>query len=199
MIADRGLLDMSEKVRFKNIGRLPVKAPGRVLLDVLQAILNQQRCKLEYGRPVLPAENREYVVEPYSLVLSSGAIYLIAYHQERESYLHFALHRIQQVHALDEAFQRNPDFQLGDFLNGAFGIWQAKAERVVIRFSKEVAYYAMERVWHPSQWLEKLPDGGLSLTMDVGLSSELEAWICAGARMWKCFSRNHSGSGFIVF
>ncbi len=177
VIADHGLLDMDEKVRFKSIGRLPIKAPGRVLLDLLQAILNQHRCQLEYGRPDLRGKGREYLVEPYSLVLSNGAIYLIAYHQERASYLHFALHRIQQVRDLGDTFLRNPDFQLGDFLNGAFGIWQATAERVKIHLSAEVSDYAMERVWHPSQQTELLPDDSLMISMDVGLSGELEAWI----------------------
>ncbi len=34
-----------------------------------------------------------------------------------------------------------------------------------------------ERTWHASQAIEGRPDGGLDLTMHVGVSPEVERWI----------------------
>jgi proteasome accessory factor B len=34
-----------------------------------------------------------------------------------------------------------------------------------------------ERVWHDSQVLRELPDGGIELTMKLGALPEVESWI----------------------
>ena len=46
-----------------------------------------------------------------------------------------------------------------------------------LRFDAFAARLIRERTWHASQTMEPLPDGGLDLSMHVGLSPEVERWI----------------------
>ena len=46
-----------------------------------------------------------------------------------------------------------------------------------IRFSPDWAAYVDERQWHASQATQRLSDGRLELTMEVGANQELANWI----------------------
>ena len=61
--------------------------------------------------------------------------------------------------------------------------------RVRIRFAERFALHVEERVWHPSQKLEPLPDGGVELALEVGGLDELQSWVLSfGTAPW-CSSR----------
>lgn len=177
LVAQSGLIGLSNAFQFKQAGLVPGRSGNRVLLDLLQAILGQKICSVQYRRLGGTRRGRAFKVQPYSLVLVAGAIYLVAYHPLHKTWLHLAIQRLQRVTLEDTSFVRDPHFDLRSFLNGSFGIWQSEPETITIRFSETVAEFIQERVWHPSQRMELLPEGKLDLTMVVGLSSELEAWI----------------------
>ncbi len=46
-----------------------------------------------------------------------------------------------------------------------------------MRFDAFAGRLIEERTWHASQSTEARPDGGLDLTMQVGVSPEVERWI----------------------
>ncbi len=52
-----------------------------------------------------------------------------------------------------------------------------KIERFRLRFDEEVAPLVRERSWHPSQRSRELPEGGLELTLFVGISPQVERWL----------------------
>jgi predicted DNA-binding transcriptional regulator YafY len=47
---------------------------------------------------------------------------------------------------------------------------------VVLQFRKEEALYVRERIWHPTQRLKELPDGGLRLSFRAGGVVEILRW-----------------------
>ena len=48
---------------------------------------------------------------------------------------------------------------------------------VDVRFSQKACAIVKETGWHPSQKIEDLPDGGCRLSVSVGDTREMEAWI----------------------
>jgi WYL domain len=48
---------------------------------------------------------------------------------------------------------------------------------IVLRFRSDQAPYVRERVWHPSQQILDLPDGGLELKFRAGGIFEIRRWI----------------------
>ena len=136
---------------------------------------------MDYHRLDAPAAGR-FAIEPHALVIHQGALYVLAWQPRHGSWLHLALHRVDGLEVADERFTRQESFQLADFLNGAFGIWSAPPQPVVLDFGAQVGGFVRERQWHPTQTLEARPDGGVRLTMRVGLSPELRAWILRWGR-----------------
>jgi proteasome accessory factor B len=48
---------------------------------------------------------------------------------------------------------------------------------IQVRFAAEVAHLIGERVWHPSQRREILPDGAVLLSLEAGGRTEILAWL----------------------
>jgi len=68
--------------------------------------------------------------------------------------------------------------ELRQLLSGSWGIWSGsgKRERVVLRFSNEVAGRVEETLWHPDQGLQQEPEG-LIWEADISSPLEMYPWI----------------------
>ena len=47
----------------------------------------------------------------------------------------------------------------------------------MVRFAADQAPYVRERIWHPSQQLEELPDGRVVLRLRAGGFFEIRSWV----------------------
>lgn len=175
LVADHGLLGLENLLGMRETGRVERPA-SRHLVEVLDAILRQRLVRVTYQRLEGDGE-RQFDVEPYSIIFSGGATYILCRHPVHQNFLHLALQRLNKVEPLEQGFTRQADFSLTEFLNGAFGIWREDPVDVLLRFDRRVAAFLSERVWHPTQQIENRPDGSLDLSFTVGLSPELTAWV----------------------
>ena len=90
----------------------------------------------------------------------------------------FVLGRMTRVRNTRKRFARPSGFSLDTLLAGSFGVFSGlKPERLRLWFDADVAQLVRERRWHATQRLSELPDGRLELTLDVGVSPEVERWL----------------------
>ena len=117
-------------------------------------------------------------VAPYHLACINNQWYLIGADQSRAQLRTFALTRIANVKDRKVPFDRPADFSVAKMLAGSFAAFQAaRTEHVKIRFDAFAARLVRERQWHKSQKMRPADDGGMELTMRVGLAPDLENWI----------------------
>ncbi|MFV0446570.1 MAG: helix-turn-helix transcriptional regulator, partial [Planctomycetaceae bacterium] len=76
-------------------------------------------------------------------------------------------------------FQKPDDFNLQDYLSSSLGIFHSDGplQRVVIRFTSEVAQYVEEHHWHASQQLTRLKDGSLRAKFELSALEEIKSWV----------------------
>jgi predicted DNA-binding transcriptional regulator YafY len=94
--------------------------------------------------------------------------------------------RIQSVTLTGERFETPESFDIKEFLQDSFGIFQGAPVAVKIRFAPSVAGYIRERVWHHSQKLLDAEDGALIFTATVAGVEEISHWVMrwgAGAQV----------------
>jgi predicted DNA-binding transcriptional regulator YafY len=151
-------------------GRVDLKPISQILMILFGAIISCKICWVKY-------HSKRYQIHPYSLLLHGGVIYAIVFQPIYENFIYLSLRRIERINATDEVFKRDPKFKLSDFMRDKFGIWSAKPEKVLIRFDDTVAGSIEGRIWHSSQTLKAQSNGDLDLTMKVGITEELIAWI----------------------
>jgi predicted DNA-binding transcriptional regulator YafY len=117
--------------------------------------------KSDRGRPVK--------AHPYALVVHDGALHCIGRSLSDSGVRVFAFDRMSEVEAQpDERFVLPPDFEVADFIQGAFGLGRAvRATRVVVEFDAKLADDVRSRRVHPTQKMATSPDGRVRLSMSV--------------------------------
>jgi predicted DNA-binding transcriptional regulator YafY len=125
------------------------------------------------------AEPQERVIEPYFLEVSrfEPASYVLAHDRLRNALRTFKVERIQQAELLAEHYAIPDDFDPYTWLQASWGIMAEEEVEVRLRFSAQASRRVQESVWHHSQRLEILPEGGCVLTMCVGGIREIKSWV----------------------
>ena len=143
-----------------------------------QAVLQSQELEFSYRKLGSDSEETRRV-QPLHLACIDNQWYLFALDLGRESSIRtFALTRISDLHTTGNTFVRPEHFSLDEHLADSFGVFSSPAaEGVRLRFDAFSSRLIRERGWHPSQQIEPCSDGGLELTLQVGISPEIERWI----------------------
>ena len=77
----------------------------------------------------------------------------------------------------DERFTRPKDFNLDDFMRHSFKVIHDELYTVKVRISPGWARWVGEKIWHESQKITKLLDGGLEIIFRVAGLEEIRRWI----------------------
>jgi predicted DNA-binding transcriptional regulator YafY len=88
----------------------------------------------------------------------------------------FAIERIQKLSLSEERFKIATELSSEAF-GHSLGVNRGRPERVVVVFDARVAPHVHERVWHKTQRLEDLPDGGVRMTLNVCCDWALRSWV----------------------
>ena len=147
-----------------------------VINTVLKALVYQDRLKLVHQHT--GSAPREYIVEPYTLMLYKGGLYLIARPVDGKHTLYFAIERIKDCEALKEKFDYPSDYHPEQMLEGAFGIFGGGTQLTFrLKFPPSLVDLITCRKWHKSQKFETQPDGSIIMSLKVCDSEEIRAWI----------------------
>jgi predicted DNA-binding transcriptional regulator YafY len=120
---------------------------------------------------------------PYALVLHGGAIACVARDVDRGATRVFVFDRMADLEANEqERFELPPDFSLGDWLHGDFGVaGGARAVKLLVEFEPAAADTVRARRVHPSQRVAVAPDGRVRASMSLPESAEVlervKAWL----------------------
>jgi len=172
-----GLLErMRETIGVRVVGA-KLQLPAADHLPTIQTgLLERRSLRMRYYSFQRDAET-ERDIDPYHLTHFNGGLYLVAYCHFREAVRVFAVERIRAVDVLRRRFDIPPGFNAKEYLDKAWGILQGDLVTVRIVFSRRVARYIKERLWHPSQRFRDLPDGRLEMTLRVADTLEVLRWI----------------------
>lgn len=157
-------------------GKRDYRKSAQPLALIRHALLHQQGITLSY-RSSGRGASESYRVDPYTLVFQKGGIYLLGYAHNRKALRTFAVERIVSVEPEKERFEIPEGFNAAQALEGAFGIVAEPPREVRVRFGKNVAYTIRDRVWHASQQIEELEDGGVLLSFRAGGKLEILSWL----------------------
>jgi len=116
-------------------------------------------------------------VDPYRLWYAAGGLYLIAYCHLRKDVRMFAVERIRSITLTDRPYQMPLGFNVEDYVQDALMIMRGRRIEVELLFSKTVATWVKDKLWHASQEMFPMKDGRLRMTLKVADTAELLGWI----------------------
>jgi len=143
---------------------------------VFKCLRTLKRLRMNYKTPGKKPETRK--VDIYHAVRFEENWYVIGYCHLREQIRTFHLSRMVKTERIDVSYEIPKDFNFLKLTGSHFGLyWTGKEVTVKIKFSKLVAPYILERIWHESQHIKKNHDGSLVLTLTVNHLMELKNWV----------------------
>lgn len=119
---------------------------------------------------------KTYNVQPYRLALAHGGLYLVGWVAAYDEFRTFATERIERLSVTDDTFKRTRELPAALF-GSSMGVFSGEPERIEIVFAPRVATFVRTRVWHDSQEITDLPDGGLHMTLSVSNDQALRSWL----------------------
>jgi predicted DNA-binding transcriptional regulator YafY len=116
-------------------------------------------------------------VDPYKIWFYDGTIYLIGRCHMRDEVRIFVLDRINMLRVTEDCFKIPDDFSFDGYICHSFKVMQDDLYTVTVRISPSWARYVGERIWHQSQRIQKLIDGGIEISFRVAGLGEIRQWV----------------------
>jgi proteasome accessory factor B len=164
--------------RFQGVRTYAVSA--ELLSELRRSLLFQYRVKLSYSRS--GKEATLYEIDPYTLVLAKGGLYLLAHAHNRGAVRLFAVERIAGLTVTRQRFEIPDDFIPEACFSDAFGLVTDQPMQLKVRFDSEVAHMVRDRIWRPGQTMLAEPDGSVLLSFEAAGSLEILAWVLSYGR-----------------
>ena len=135
----------------------------QILDTIRQAIKENLRIKCKY-------DGRDKILSPFGIVYGAN-IYLIGVEGDKPDPYVYRLHKVTDIELTEEKFDKG-DFDIKEYANRSFGVYQNEIIKVELRFSKEVADDVLNYNFHPTQKVKQNDDG--TVTVKFKASGELE-------------------------
>ena len=120
------------------------------------SILTQKQIRGKYY-------DKDVTLNPYGIIYSDKA-YLIAHNGWAKEVWTYRLSKLTNVELTDTYFEKDENFNLQEFANRAFGIYQGEIYDVELLFNTDSAKDASEYNFHPTQKGKWNDDGSYTLT-----------------------------------
>lgn len=151
-----------------------------IMEQIVEGWINGRKVRVRYRKPHA-ATPRVHVISPYQLEPSvwSDGVYVIGHSDYYDAVITLKTSRIEHAAVTTEPFTIPAAFDSHALLAHAWGIWHADGQphTVHLRFSPRVTPRVKETVWHPSQRIADLPDGGCEWTAEIAETREMEPWV----------------------
>jgi len=152
------------------------KIPEELLRKLRMAILAGNWISVDHRRRATGALSQDVKVGPLALLLGEGRQYLVAWSDWHLDVRLFALTGIERLELISgEPFVPPKYFDLTAYLQRSFGVFQEPVQDIVWRFRADAAAEAERYLFHPSQSMNRNPDGSLTVRFRAGGLREM-AW-----------------------
>ena len=150
----------------------PRQRLDRGLLALLrEAITTCREVEFRYFAQSTRRRSRQRV-RPLGLLYGNRA-HLVGWTEWAEEPRLWRLANMSEARITDEAFERDPAFDLQRFAERSFGTFQERPAKVVLRFDAGAARDAAAFRFHPSQSVEENEDGSLTVRFEAGGLDEM--------------------------
>ena len=132
---------------------------------IRSAIKEHLKLKAKYN-------DKEKLLLPLGLIFSNK-VYLVAIEENKgNNPYHYLLHKFNDVEITSEKFEKE-DFDLQEFANKSFGIYQGESYNVKLEFDKSCAHDVLNFNVHPTQKIKEQDNGNVLIEFKASGEKEI--------------------------
>jgi len=148
----------------------------RILSSIGACLRKNERARITY-RAAFSEADKQYEIDPYTLVDHGGALYLIcAVPKHDGSLIRLSIDRIVSFLPTGKNFSIPADYDPELHLGDSFGITVEEPVRVTVRLFGEAAFYEQKRIWGKDQTV-KQEEASILLSFTASGKYEILRWI----------------------
>ena len=152
----------------------------RIFENVAIAWITQRQMRIQY-HSLHSEQAKAWVLEPYFVEMTGVGYssYVIGHasREGKEGIITFKLDRIENADILENGFEMPPDLDIEKLLTSSWGVMWGEETEIKLHFNARVCRRVKESVWHPSQVITDLSDGGCEMKLHIGSVVEIAPWI----------------------
>lgn len=145
---------------------------------ISQAILEQKKLEFDYTNS--NGYKFKATIHPYGIQYW-GKNYLVGFDEYSKEIFKYTISKIKNIKKLDEFFEKDENFDLKQYSQQSFGIFNSQPKKVELLFDKSVRDDVLSYHFHPTQKLKENGDGSISVTF---ISSGMTE-ICWNLYKWE--------------
>lgn len=174
--ASRPYAELEKAIAVSTFGRKDLTGVRPVFETLTRAIFNRLSVRLSYQR-LKDSKPAERTYDPYTLWFTNNGLYVVGLDHYSREIRTLAVERIRLIQTTNQRFEIPEDYDFDHYRESAFQMVWGEAQEVKIWFAPDQAAYIEERIWHPSQKIEKQSDGSIVMTLHVADPDEVERWL----------------------
>jgi predicted DNA-binding transcriptional regulator YafY len=164
---DAAQIDDAIEILLKTEGAAVTQKPSykidvKILDTIRQAIKGNLRIKCKY-------DGRDKILSPYGIIYGAN-VFLIGVENDKPNPYVYRMHRLTDLELTEETFDKG-DFDIKEYANRSFGVYQNEIIKVELLFSEDVAEDVLNFNFHPTQKVKHNEDG--TVTVKFKASGEL--------------------------
>ena len=140
----------------------------KVNLETLEtiktAIKENRKIKVLY-------RDKNKTLAPYGIIYGSN-MHLIAMEGNSEHPYNYLIHKINKIELTRETFDKG-DFDIKEYANRSFGVYQNEPMKVELLFDKRVQEDVLNHNFHPTQKIKQNSDGTITVTFKASGTHEI--------------------------
>lgn len=153
-----------------------VKIEPKVLETIRESMLSFKKICFDYP---IKEQIKRITLSPYGLVIADK-YYLVGFNEYVQGLRQYKVDKIKNLEILDEYFDTDENFNLKDWCNNSFGIYQEEPLNIVLEFDKCVKDDVLNYHFHPTQKVKELKNGNVEVKFTSGgtyaICQELFKW-----------------------
>jgi len=148
----------------------------REAIRLRQALRCQYESVARAGRP--GAADETFRFDPYALLFSQRAWYVIGFHHGRGEERCLKLNRFAMVEPTRQRYTIPTDFSVDDRLGHAWRMIRgSRRYNIELHFDAEFAETIADTLWHPTQEIDYGDDGSITMRLTVDGLDEIVWWV----------------------
>lgn len=152
------------------------KVEPKILETLRESMLSFKKICFDYP---IKEQLKIITLNPYGLVISDK-YYLVGFNEYVQGLRQYKVDKIKNLEILDEYFDTDKTFNLKDWCNNSFGVYQEEPLEIVLEFDKCVKDDVLNYHFHPTQKVKELKNGNVEVKFTSGgtyaICQELFKW-----------------------